>query len=134
VLSLQLRRFLFSGLLATGVHFVVAVGLIRQAQAEPAGANAIAFVVATAFSYVINTLWSFGGVLGGPTLVRFLTVQSIGVALAALVSGTADRLGLHYVIGTACVPLFVTPITYTMHRLWTYRVRPLAQTQSPLER
>lgn len=121
MLSLQLRRFLLSGLLATAVHFTIALGLIRQGQAEPAVANAMAFVVATAFSYVINTLWSFGGVMGGPTLVRFLTVQTLGVGLAALVSGTADRLGLHYVIGTACVPLFVTPVTYTLHRLWTYR-------------
>lgn len=132
VLSPQLRRFLLSGLLATGVHFAVAVSLIRQGQAEPAPANAIAFVVATAFSYVINTLWSFGSAVGGVTLIRFVLVQLLGVALAALVSGTADRLGLHYVIGTACVPLFVTPITYTLHRLWTYRAR--AQAQPPLER
>jgi putative flippase GtrA len=121
VLSVQLRRFLLSGVLATGVHFVVAVTMIRHGQAEPALANAVAFVVATMFSYVINTLWSFGGAIGGPTLVRFCMVQLLGVALAALVSGTVDWLGLHYLIGIACVPLFVTPVTYTLHRLWTYR-------------
>lgn len=126
MLSVQLRRFLVSGVLATAVHFAVAVTLIRQGHAEPAIANAIAFVVATAFSYVINTLWSFGGIMGGPTLARFLIVQLLGVGLAALVSGTADRLGLHYVIGTALVPVFVTPVTYTLHRLWTYRARPHA--------
>ena len=126
MLSVQLRRFLLSGVLATAVHFAVAVTLIRHGHAEPAAANAIAFVVATAFSYVINTLWSFGGVMGGPTLTRFIAVQLLGVVLAALVSGTADKLGLHYVIGTALVPVFVTPVTYTLHRLWTYRARPQA--------
>lgn len=123
ILTVQVRRFLLSGVLATAVHFVVAAALIEQAQTEPALANAVAFTVATAFSYVINTLWSFSSVIDGRTLVRFVLVQLLGVGLAAGVSGTVDWFGLHYIIGIMCVPLFVTPVTYTLHRLWTYRRR-----------
>jgi putative flippase GtrA len=121
VLTVQVRRFLFSGVLATAVHSVVAVTLIEKAQAEPALANAVAFVVATCVSYVVNTLWSFGSAIGGRTLFRFAMVQLVGVALTACVTGAIDQLGLHYLIGVACVPLVVTPVTYTLHRLWTYR-------------
>ncbi len=123
ILTAQVRRFLLSGVLATAVHFVVAASLIERAHTEPALANAVAFTVATAFSYVINTLWSFNSSIEGRTLVRFVLVQLLGVALAAGVSGTVDWLGLHYIIGILCVPLFVTPVTYTLHRLWTYRPR-----------
>lgn len=117
-----------SGLLATGVHVGIAATLIEHGHAQPAYANAIAFSVATAVSYVVNTLWSFSGALGGATLGRFVLVQLLGVCLAAGVSGTADLLGLHYLIGIVCVPLFVTPVTYTLHKIWTYRVgsRPRA--------
>lgn len=121
VLTVQVRRFLLSGVLATAVHFVVAVTLIEQARTEPAIANAVAFVVATCVSYVVNTLWSFGSAIGGRTLLRFAVVQAVGVLLTAGVTGTIDLLGLHYLVGVACVPLFVTPVTYTLHRLWTYR-------------
>lgn len=121
MLTGQVRRFLLSGVLATCVHFVIAASLIENGLAEPAFANAIAFTVATAVSYVVNTLWSFSSELGGPTLARFVLVQLLGVGLAAGVSGTVDFLGLHYVVGIVCVPLFVTPVTYTLHRLWTYR-------------
>ncbi|HEY0687070.1 MAG TPA: GtrA family protein [Steroidobacter sp.] len=123
VLSVQVRRFLLSGVLATAVHFAVALAMIETAHAEPAIANAVAFTVATAFSYVINTLWSFGSSIDGRTLARFVTVQLLGVVLAAAVSGTVDWLGGHYIVGIICVPVFVTPVTYTLHRLWTYRPR-----------
>jgi putative flippase GtrA len=121
VLTPQVRRFILSGILATVIHTVIAATLIERWRLEPAYANAIAFSVATAVSYIVNTLWSFSGALGGVTLGRFVLVQLLGVCLAAGVSGTADLLGLHYLIGIVCVPLFVTPVTYTLHRIWTYR-------------
>lgn len=132
VLSPQVRRFIVSGALATVVHFAVAAALIELQHAPPALANAVASTVAMLFSYVINTLWSFGGAIGGPTLVRFVIVQVLGVGLAAGVSGTADWLGLHYILGTMCVILFVTPFTYTLHRLWTYRPRTSNQLPSEI--
>lgn len=97
---------------------------VEWVHAAPALANAIAFAVATVVSYVINTLWSFSVALDAATLARFVVVQMFGVALAALVSGGIDSLGAHYLIGIVCVPLFVTPVTYNLHKLWTYRRQP----------
>lgn len=123
MLTRQMRRFLATGLLATGVHFVVATASIELLRLQPAPANAVAFVAATIASYLVNTLWSFSSAISGVTLYRFSVVQLLGVVLAAMVSGGVDLAGFHYVVGILAVPVFVTPVTYSLHRAWTYKSR-----------
>jgi putative flippase GtrA len=117
----QFWKFVATGLLNTAAHAAIAVAMIRLGQASLLAANVCAFTAATALSYVINTVWSFSGRIGGATLVRFLIVSVFGLGLAAIISGIAERFDLHYLVGIASVPVFVTPVTFTLHRLWTYR-------------
>jgi len=117
----QFWKFVATGLLNTAAHAAIAVTMIRWGQASLLSANVCAFTAATAFSYVVNTVWSFSGRIGGITLIRFLMVSLLGLALAAIISGIAERFELHYLLGIASVPIFVTPVTFTLHRLWTYR-------------
>ena len=84
-------------------------------------ANGIAFLLATIFSYTINTLWSFSSLLHRRTLVRFGVVTILGGVLAMLISGLADIHGLHYAIGIALVATFVPPVTFLLHNSWTYK-------------
>jgi putative flippase GtrA len=114
-------KFLLVGVLNTGVHALCAFVLVSKGGLVPALANAIAFSTATVVSYLGNTFWSFGATPGAAQLGRFIAVQVFGVFLAALVTGTVDALGAHYAIGIICVPLFVTPVTFFLHRNWTYR-------------
>jgi putative flippase GtrA len=55
----QIKRFIVSGLLVTGLHVLVATVFINLISRVPSLANSVAFIVATTFSYLINTLWSF---------------------------------------------------------------------------
>ncbi|OAJ53550.1 sugar translocase [Paraburkholderia ginsengiterrae] len=117
----RLVRFGVCGVLATGLHIGVAVALISRAGASPALANALAFVCATCWSYLANTLWSFSSSLHLRNVSRFIAVSLGGVALTGLVSYLAQAAGAGPWAGIAMVVCIVTPLTFVTHRRWTYR-------------
>jgi len=116
----RLFRFASTGVLATLAHIITACATIEWTHAGPVVANGIAFCVATAFSYVVNTRWSFSHPLGGRNLVRFCTVSAGGLVVAMAVSGIAERIGLPYGLGIALVVILVPPVTFSLHARWTY--------------
>jgi len=118
----QARRFAVSGALATALHIIITVFLIELFNLAPAMANGVAFASATIFSYTINTLWSFSSQLHGNTLFRFIAVSIAGSFIVVLVSGIVDYYKMHYLIGIAGVVCTVPPITFTLHRHWTYKL------------
>jgi putative flippase GtrA len=121
ILGKQGRRFIIIGFVNTAFHAIVAMLAIHVVHATLVTANVAAFTAATAFSYVLNTTWSFGASLSRATLIRFFSVSILGVCLAAIVSMAAESAGVNYMLGIACVPVFVTPVTFALHRAWTYR-------------
>jgi putative flippase GtrA len=117
----QVFRFLVSGVLATAFHAAIATALIEFLDAKPVTANVAAFSAATILSYLVNTLWSFSSSVSRTTLTRFWIVALLGGCLTAGVSGAVDAWGGHYLIGIACVVMTVPPVTFALHRRWTYR-------------
>lgn len=119
-----MRRFIsFAavGGLATAVHVAVASVLIVAA-GWPAGfANGAAFCVATVASYSINSRVTFRRAVSRRTLWRFIAVAAAGALVSMAISGAADRLGLHYLIGIALVVVSLPPLTFVAHSRWTYR-------------
>ena len=110
-----------AGLLATGLHVLIAVGFIRLLLPSPMLANGVAFVTATFFSYLINTLWSFSSRLHGKNLRRYIAVSALGLLLAVALAGLAEHYGLPYLIGIVWVVFVVPPVTFLLHGFWTYR-------------
>lgn len=121
VLTRQALRFALSGLLVTGLHIFIATAFIQLVLPAPSLANGVAFGVATLFSYLINTLWSFSSPLHGRNLLRFCFVSFIGLFLAMAISGAAQYYGLHYWYGIGFVVCAVPPVTFLLHNFWTYR-------------
>jgi len=121
VLTRQALRFALSGLLVTGLHVLIATAFIQIILPAPSLANGVAFVVATVFSYLINTMWSFSSPLHGRNLIRFCIVSFIGLFLAMAISGIAQYFGLHYLYGIGFVVCIVPPVTFVLHNFWTYR-------------
>lgn len=121
ILLRQAKRFVVSGLLVTGLHVLIATSFIRMVSPVPPLANGVAFIVATGFSYFVNTLWSFSRPLDGKNMRRFVLVSVVGCFLAMTVSGLADFLDMHYGIGIVWVAVTVPPVTFLLHRFWTYR-------------
>lgn len=121
LLAFPLFRFAVTGVMNTALHYAVAMSFLRLVWDSPAVANGLAFIVATVFSCVMNTLWSFSRTLSAAVFRRFGLVSCLGCLLSSLVAGLADHLGLSDQLGILCVVLCVTPITYLLHRNWTYR-------------
>ena len=117
----RLLRFGVTGLIATGIHVLVAVTLIARLHTLPYIANPIAFVTATGFSYAANTLWSFSSRMNHRTLPRYACVSVFGCVATAAVAGAAEAAGLDYRTGILLVIAVVTPLTFGLHSRWTYR-------------
>ncbi|WP_439671367.1 GtrA/DPMS transmembrane domain-containing protein [Cupriavidus necator] len=117
----RVTRFLVSGAASTGVHVAITATLVTTLATSPVAANCVAFVCATACSYLLNTLWSFSSRLRNRTLGRFAGVSLLGLGLTMGISWTAQHLGASNWVGLACVALTVPVFTYLTHRAWTYR-------------
>ena len=113
-------RFAFVGLGSTGLHVTVAWLLIAGQGVAPAFANGAAFLVATLFSCVANTRWTFAAAWSWAGVARFLSVtvamllSSMSLAHAVELMGFSPRVGILVIV--AVLPV----VTFTLHRTWTY--------------
>jgi putative flippase GtrA len=122
----QLVRFGLVGALATGVHFVVTVAVVRVMQLHPLAANAIGFAIAFGASYLGQRHWTFGGDGGSRngwrrTLPRYFAVSLLGfgvnaAAFAAILAFTP----LRYEVALALVLAGVALLTYGLSRAWAF--------------
>jgi putative flippase GtrA len=117
----QVLRFAISGALVTFSHALIAGAILQFVAASQAVANGIAFVVATIFSYFVNTLWSFSAQPKPRSMLRFGLVSIIGCILAISISSVADYRALPYWYGICWVIVIVAPVTFILHRIWTYK-------------
>lgn len=116
-----LFKFGLTGVCSTLIHIVVATTLISGFDKTTPIANGTAFILATLFSYGVNTLWSFSNQISSRNARRFIIVSLLGLALTILISLLADALNLHYMVGIAMVVVTVPIYTFLAHSLWTYR-------------
>lgn len=118
---IKVLRFGVSGLVATGLHAMVAMTLIVRAGTEPALANALAFASSTGCSYLLNTFWSFSSSPALANIWRFAMVSLGGLTLTALVAHATQVAGGGPGLGIVTVVCVVPPVTFIAHRWWTYR-------------
>ena len=120
-LAPSLIKYYLIGGLAVALHLLMVVCMVELWQIKSTIANAIAFVLATIFSNIANTYWSFEARVTGKILIRFWIVATFGLVLAILISSLANHMHLHYLIGTLMVVLVTPIISYTLHKNWTYK-------------
>jgi len=121
MMLIRVARFGVSGVVATGVHVAIATTLINGFSASQVTANGVAFICANVCSYLLNALWSFSAKPGGANFLRFYAVSLLGLALTLAISWLAQTLGLSYWAGLAGILSVVPPLTFVLHRFWTFR-------------
>ncbi len=121
-------RFAITGFANTAVHALVALSLVTGVGLSAGAANAAAFLTATAVSYVVNTLWSFGSQPTRDNALKFGVVTVIGFVTAGVLGEMAFAWGWSPILGVLFVSAVVAPTNFLMHHFWTYRDR---RTQSP---
>lgn len=114
-------RFGVSGVVATGVHVALAMLLITACSATQVEANGVAFVCANVCSYLLNALWAFSARPGRDNFLRFFCVSVFGLLLTLAISWAAQKTGANYWTGLAAILMTVPPITFLLHRFWTFR-------------
>jgi putative flippase GtrA len=113
-------RFAASGGINTLVHNAVVIALVESFRWAASHANVLAFFLATLFSFWLNSRWTFGRQLELRRLPRFIAVGLLGLAVTVLIAVAAEVAGLHYLGGQAAIVLTVPPLTFLLHRLWTF--------------
>lgn len=113
-------KFAISGIVATCIHVAVAWSLI-EGGSDPALANGAAFLIATCFSCVANTLWTFDASLGWARILRFTVATSFMLLISMSIAKAIDLAGLPAYLGIMCVVIALPAITFTVHNSWTYK-------------
>lgn len=113
-------RFVITGVLTTGLHIVSALSFLAMVSPSPVFANGIAFAIANTFSYVLNSLWSFSKPLHGKRWLRYLGVSAIGFTCTLLIAYAAKEVGLSPQLGVMMVVIVMTPVSFVLHRSWTF--------------
>ena len=116
-------RFVATGIAATLTHTGVVFALANGFSWTAGRANFVAFIVATLLSYTLNSLWSFGARMTRRNALRFAAVATLCAALAALLADGVARAGYGLLVGIGVVVVVITPVSFLLHRNWTYRAR-----------
>jgi putative flippase GtrA len=114
-------RFGLAGLATTLLHIAIASVLFRQWEVNASWANAISFAFANLFSYVVNSLWSFGKRIELASWRRFLSVSLVGWLLTFMIARGVEMAGGHFYLGLLAVISIVPVASYCLHRMFTFR-------------
>lgn len=106
--------------MATCVHTLVVFFLVKIRGGELGIANAVAFLAATGFSYVANTLWTFETKHSRNTLLRYLVVACIGSFFSYLLATLCTFLGFMWWMSVVLIVAIMPLLTWVAHDKWTY--------------
>lgn len=118
----QFARFGSVGILATAVHYGVA--LIIVLVASPYLANFVGYCAAVGVSYIGHQRFTFRiakeAAEHGRRLPRFVVTSFSALIISQLVLTGTAAVGLTEVIGLAVAVLSVPPYTFLLSRLWVF--------------
>lgn len=118
--TIQLTRFALVGVMNTALHLAT-IGLLTQVFGlSQLVSNVAAYMVASSFSFVVNSVWSFRVRPQIRRFARFQMVGLMGLVASAVLGRMGDVFAWHYamtVLLTACV---VPVLSFMAHRSYTY--------------
>lgn len=121
VLVRRAWRFSITGVLSTGTHVIVAVAMVNLIDSSQTLANGVAFIVATIFSYFVNTFWSFSASLHEKNLIRYICVAGTGFFMTLGLSSLAEAAEINYLANIALIACALPLVSFGLHHCWTYR-------------
>lgn len=119
-MNCRIHRFIINGLIATSVHTIVVYMLSQRYGFEAGIANVLAFLTATAISYISNTKWTFETVYSRQMLFRYLVVTGTGCLITWLLATICAGLGFAWWVAIVFVVITIPALTWKAHRDWTY--------------
>lgn len=117
------RQFVLFGLIGvvnTGVHSAVVVGLVEGGLTTPVPANVAAFFLANVFSFFANSRCTFRVAPSLTLYRRFLTVSLTTLGLTVALSGLAEWMEWHYLVGLLLVIVLGPVLAFVMHKTYAF--------------
>ena len=116
----QLIRFVLVGLVAAIVYVAIMAVVVDGFGGNVLLAAFLAFVIATAVSFVGNALWSFGARPTPGKAAWFFAINTIGLFLNMLIAWILERAHAHYLLIALTVLVVVPMFNFAGHRLFTF--------------
>lgn len=116
----QFLKFGVIGGAATGIHVAVFLGLSEWFKLNYVQSNFVAYVVATLWSFVGNSYWSFGCKPSGSGFARYMCVALFGLVLSMGVSWVCEVMLVNAFVTIFWIVVLVTPSTFLLHRYWSF--------------
>lgn len=120
---LSIARFLTTGVLGALLNVGLFALFARGLDVDYRIAVVLAFAFSYVFSFVSHRTWTFSATDGhvGHQGVRFVVVSAVSIICAVLVTVAAvEALGLPKNVGEAASALLTAPVTFVLHRRYTF--------------
>ena len=117
------KAFIFClvGILNTVIHYAVLKNLIMLHICGEVVGNMVAYCLATSFSFVANSRWSFRRQMTKKAFGRFLAVFSGGIFVSAAIAFIMAE-HQHPPLCIVIIGIVVlTPSNFFIHYYWTYK-------------
>ena len=123
---IQLLKFSAVGLSGFVVNLAVYSVLLRRAGLHYLPAAICSFAVAVTNNYLWNRLWTFRQTRGDlyHQGVRFLVVSLIALGLNLGILRLLVELGANKIGAQAIAIILVTPFSFSVNKLWSFRRKP----------
>ena len=123
---IQLLKFSAVGLSGFAVNLAVYSVLLRRVGLHYLPAAICSFAVAVTNNYLWNRLWTFRETRGDlyHQGVRFLVVSLIALALNLGILRVLVEFGANKIVAQAIAIILVTPFSFSVNKLWSFRRRP----------
>lgn len=120
---LELLKFSVVGLSGYVVNLAVYIALVKGAGLHYLPAAVCSFVVAVTNNYLWNRHWTFRHHRGNPydQGARFLLVSLLALGLNLLLLRGLVSLGMDKIAAQAIAIVLVTPFSFTVNKLWSFR-------------
>lgn len=120
--SRRVMRFGIAGLLSTAFYFVVANLIFLVSTTDPAWASLGAYLLAIAFSYAIQSRFTFRVKQDSPPqVIRFLVTSALGLAVSYWVVWlSAEVFVFSLWVGSLAVCVIVPVMNYFIFSMWVF--------------
>lgn len=117
----QASLFFSVGLVATGVHLIVALLIVSLAETGALAANTGGYCIAFFVSYLGHSRISFRREINRRFFRRFLLINTALFITSVLVSYALDELQFNSYIGVISTVGILPPLSFLMHKFVTFR-------------
>lgn len=118
----RFKRFVLVGTFATCVQYLLLYLQVHWAGINPVLASSLGFLVGAVVNYLFNYHYTFrSNHRHGPSILKFMVVASIGLALNTTIMQAMVTNGWHYFIAQMLATVIVLLWNFTGNTIWTFR-------------